>query len=516
MCSIVGLIDRSGQDVSDKIIVMLQSIRHRGPDGSGVLIDNKLRIAKKIEDLALSNVKGSIGIGSCRLEIIGGNEGIQPLSGCQNKIAIVFNGEIYNYKELSKRLLHHDFSTLTDTEVVVHLFEENLKDSNLVTATRKTMNQLDGMYAFALLYADKIILCRDPVGIKPVYFVDEGDIFAFASERKALWKIGLTKNIIPLEPGFFEIISKKSLQRFTGVKIKQHLTPSIPIEDSVKELTHLLIKSVGKTANYKRIGILFSGGLDSSIIAKIAESFPIELILYCAGFQGSKDILNARKASKLLGMQLHEYIIDIKEVRDELPRILYAIEDVNMMNLCIAIPIYFATQMAKQEGIKVMLSGQGADEIFGGYKRYENIMEQRGENILQRELWMDVLKIAHNNLQRDDAASMANSIEVRVPYLDLDFLKYAMQIPTSYKVMKINHEYVRKYILRQIARALGVPEEICVISKTAAQFGSGSISAVKVIVRSETLKKVSSKDHYNSEQAYIDALALKVGIPKTK
>jgi asparagine synthase (glutamine-hydrolysing) len=137
--------------------------------------------------------------------------------------------------------------------------------------------------------------------------------------------------------------------------------------------------------------------------------------------------------------------------------------------------------------------------------------------VLQRELWKDILRIAHNNLQRDDAASMANSVEVRVPYLDLDFLKYAMNIPPHYKVKKLNSGYVRKHILRLMARALGVPEEICDIPKTAVQFGSGSMRAIRLIARNETFEKASSSnDGYSYEQAYIDALASKVGIPKSE
>jgi len=495
---------------------MLQSIRHRGPDGAGVLVDGKVRIAEKIADVAISEVKGSMGLGSCRLEITGEKEGIQPLYGCGNKVALVFNGEIYNYRELAERLSNHRFSTSTDTEVIVHLFEENLKNSDMVTAVRKTMSQLDGMYAFALCYNDNIILCRDSLGVKPLYLSEEGAVFAFASERKALWRIGLTENVTALETGSFAILSGNSFKKLDNAKIVQQMTQAIPLEDAVEELICLLSKSVEKMTHFKRIGILFSGGLDSSIIAKITETFPAELSLYCAGFQSSKDLSNARRAARILGIPLREHVMTLEEVRAELPRILYAIEDSRLMNVSIAIPIYLATRIAKREGVKVMLSGQGADEVFGGYKRYETIMDERGGDVLQRELWKDVVNIAHNNLQRDDAASMANSVEVRVPYLDLDFLKYAMQLPPQYKVKKQGSGYIRKYILRLMARTLGVPEELYDTPKTAAQFGSGSMKAVKSIARSETAKKTPANKDHSIEQAYLNAIALKAGIPETE
>lgn len=514
VCSIVGAFSKKGDNVASLIVNMIKATHHRGPDDVGICIGGEVIKAESAAKLNLARTRSDIGIGSARLAILGDNKGRQPIAGCKDYF-IVLNGEIYNYRELGQSLMNHRITTSTDTEVVLHVFEDYLRKSNLVVAMRKTMCDLDGMYAFALFLDDKLIVSRDPVGIKPLYLTENESLVAFASERKALWAIGLVNNICPLKPGNFAIIGRKGLKTFRGITLEKSAPAKITFGESQYRVYNLLTKSIKKRVKYRRLGILFSGGLDSYLIAYLAQALGANVELYCSGFQGSRDIQNAIDSAKKIGLPLHIYELDLEEVEEYLPKILYAIEERNPMNLSIAIPIFFSTKMAKQKSIKVMLSGQGSDEIFGGYTRYEKIVTYRGYQSLHEQLWQDVQNIAERNLQREDATSMANSIEIRVPFLDLELLKFAMAVPPEYKIKRNHSSYTRKYILRSVAKRLNIPEDVANRSKVATQYGSGSWKALHILARKNRFSKQSAKrrGYKNHIQMYIDALSSLAGIP---
>ena len=184
------------------------------------------------------------------------------------------------------------------------------------------------------------------------------------------------------------------------------------------------------------------------------------------------------------------------------------------MDLSIAVPIFFATRLAKEEGIKVMLSGQGADEIFGGYFKYEKVTIENGHSYLHDKLWEDVLNLSSKNLERDDAASMANAIEVRYPFLDVNFINYAMRIPPEFKI-KLDSKEPRKHILRLIAKNIGLPDEIIYRPKIAAQFGSGSQKEIERIANSKKIVRTLMRKYgvRNTSLLYIEILGHFVGIP---
>ncbi|MCW3976122.1 MAG: hypothetical protein NWE86_07770, partial [Candidatus Bathyarchaeota archaeon] len=168
MCSIAGVICKKENNAADIILKMLNEMRHRGPDGVGVLINKEIFRAKSLNELDLNGKKSCFSIGSSRLAILDHYEGTQPIKGCKD-IFIILNGEIYNCLGLLKELAHHRLTKSIDTEVIIHLFEEQLKKYDLIESVKRTLRYLDGMYAFAIALEDKIIISRDPVGIKPLY-----------------------------------------------------------------------------------------------------------------------------------------------------------------------------------------------------------------------------------------------------------------------------------------------------------------------------------------------------------
>ena len=492
MCGIAGIM---GTNISKKLYDMLISLKHRGPDGSGAFVDGDVYYGD-LNDLEIH--EGSFGLGHNLLSIVG-CEGSQPL--IYDNYVLVCNGEIYNFKEL-KNKFNINFKTDSDCEIIIRLIER-FDDGSLYEAVIKTIEQLDGDYAFAVYDGKNFAAVRDPVGVKPLYFGENNTrkTFAFASEKKALWKIDIT-NVKTLSPD--SMLYNKKL-----VKLNSNLKENIDInvcslqnqsylsKDILKkQLKEFLIKSVKKRiSGLSEVGILFSGGIDSTIIAKITDDLGIKTCLYSVGHENSADLKFARETAEKMNLPLKTKVVDVEDVRKYLLPVLDAIEEFNIMKIGVGMPAYVAAEMAHEDNFKVMLSGQGADELFGGYNRYLKFYAEKGERA-QEELRKDILNLYHVNLQRDDAVTMAKSVELRVPYLDPDIINIAMNIPMKYKINK--DDTLRKCILREVGAELGVPEEIVKRPKKAAQYGSGIHKMlVKKVLKEESFKNIQNRfDQY--------------------
>ena len=483
MCAIVGLI---GENISKELYQMLKTLKHRGPDGSGVLVD-KTVIYGDLEVLDIPN--GSLGMGHNLLSIVG-KEGSQPIK--RENLVLVSNGEIYNYQEL-KDNLNDNYITDSDCEVILNLISKFYKTS-LADAVNKAIKFLDGDYAFAVYDGKDMVLARDPVGVKPLYYGENypRKIFGFASERKALWNIGI-KDVKTLPPNKILVNQKLTdpdhvLEK--SIKNKGKIHPKNADLEYIKDnLKNSLIYSVEKRIQgLDKVGIIFSGGVDSTLITRIAIDLGIKPILYSVGQEDSVDMKFSIKAAEWLDLPLKCQFIDEEIVGQNLAGVLDAIEEFNLMKIGVGMTAYLAAKMAHDDGLKVVLSGQGADELFGGYHRYLDFFHEKGEDA-QNDLKNDVLNLYHVNLQRDDAACMAHGVELRVPYLDMKIINMAMNIPMKYKI-KDEKDPLRKCILRMVASDLNVPEEIVYRPKKAAQYGSG--------IHKILIKKVLKKKDYSN------------------
>jgi asparagine synthase (glutamine-hydrolysing) len=514
MCAIVGIM---GENISEDLKKMLISLKHRGPDYSGIWINNQL-IMDDIVSMNLPN--GYFGMGHNLLSIVGCHES-QPI--VNEEMVLVCNGEIYNYPEIKKSFLnskHQKFITDSDCEIIINLNQhyqnelkedliqsnnfksfckETAKSSNsnssnkkvvenhdkkhiFIESLKKTMRMMDGDYAFALWDGQNLALARDPVGVKPLYYGEiKGKISAFASERKALWGLGI-EEVHALKPGHIlfndKLIQAESLFESQNIN-KNSETPNYKVETTYKSIESLQIQlkialenSIKKRIRgLEKIGLIFSGGVDSTIIASFLKKEEIETTLYTVGTKNSSDFQFAKKAADILDLELKKLEVNEEIVQNSLEPVLEAIEEFNIMKIGVAMPLYLASKMASDDKLKVVLSGQGADELFGGYHRYLMDYSKHGKNT-QNILIEDMKNIYHVNLQRDDAATMAHGIELRVPFLDKEVIKTAFEIPLSYKI-KSEDDPLRKHILRQVAQDIGVPEFIALRPKKAAQYGSG-------------------------------------------
>ena len=260
--------------------------------------------------------------------------------------------------------------------------------------------------------------------------------------------------------------------------------------------------------NISNIGLIFSGGVDSTILAvllkQIAEkrnnndnSIPLNIKLYSVGVENSQDIKFSMEIAEELDLPLKTIIIDEDTVKESIKPVLTAIEDDNVMKLGVGMTIYLAAKAMKEDNIKVALSGQGADELFGGYNRYLKHFEENSlfdaYFALDEEIYHDIANMYHVNLERDDAVSMANGVELRVPFLDNEIISLALDIPAKYKIRN-NEDLLRKHILRDVAKSIGVPDYIADRPKKAAQYGSG----INKILKKRVLKSFDMEEFIDS------------------
>ena len=454
MCSVSGVISKRKEDVFPCLMELLFDLKHRGNASFGISINKKTSTSKTISSLREKFLSGSAGIAHSRLEITG--KTVQPLNFSNGSIA--FNGEIYNFFEFS--------DSDSDAVFVRDFFEKELKKNSPENSVKKFMEKANGQNAVSFHFKEKIFVFRDLFGIKPIWFGENDSFIAFASEPKPLKKMNINFPL-PLLPGHLLVLSNK------GIEIKKILSPvqKKTSKASFSELKKSFSDSVFlRTRNLSEAGVFFSGGVDSSLIAKAVSSFVPKTELFTVGTENSHDILQAVKASEELGLKLHTRIIREDELKDLSLKCLSMLSFFDEMQLHLAVPQYAACELAKEKKMKIMFSGQASDEIFGGYSNYSKVLSSKGN--VAKEIEHSVLNLWSRNLYREDLLSMNFSLENRYPFLDKNLVGIALRIPVKQKLLN-PQDKLRKRILRKLALDFGLSEEIAFKPKKALQYGSG-------------------------------------------
>jgi asparagine synthase (glutamine-hydrolysing) len=404
MCGIAAL---WGESDSETIRQILDKLPHRGPDGSGVHVT------------PVQEAVGPATLGHTRLAIIDPTGGRQPLVADEEAgvPALVCNGMIYNDLDLRRRLPGASYRTKTDSESVLQGF---------IKWGDKIVDELDGMFAFVLIDADgSLVAARDPLGIKPLYMGRIDGRLAFASEIKAL--VDVAQDIEEFPAG--HVYDSR-----TGFR-QYYKVPAPHAVDRGEEETLAAVRATLIDSVEKRLrsdvpwGAFLSGGLDSSIIAAIAKRHVDELNTFAVGLEGSSDLAAARQVAEHLGTTHHEYVIKPHDVIEVLPHVLHHLESYDRDLVRSAVPTYFVARLAAQHA-KVVLTGEGADELFAGYDYYAGYTDA---DALQTELQRSLESMHNVNLQRVDRMTMAHSLEARVPFLDTAMVDLAMGIPAHLK-----------------------------------------------------------------------------------
>jgi asparagine synthase (glutamine-hydrolysing) len=507
MCGIAGIVSKYGENVVPLVGSMLSCMINRGPDGVGLVADGHIVKSDSIASMQsqFHKVSGKSALGHMRLAIVGGTCGAQPFSSCDGRLVLEHNGEIYNYKKLRKRLeKRHKFSTKTDSEVIVHLLEDHRRKNDLLGAIKRMVAELDGVYALAIQDKEtgETALVRDRIGVRQVYYKDNDSFVAFASERKALWKIGIKEPTRCVMPGTATIISPDG--RLESFHVADPIPPKVKIvhktmASAVDGYQKALLDSMEKrTQNFRKIGIIFSGGIDSVLVAYLAAKLVPKVVCYTCGVKGSHDVAYARRIAEKLHLELKVAELDQDSVEKLIPEVINVIEDSNAGQVEVALPVYVAVKLAHMDGVKVMLTGQGADELFGGYSWYAKVADKEGYNRLRERMVEDLLLLYKETLEREDKITMAHSIELREPFLDTEVIRVALATELRLNV-KGGHDNLGKHVHRRLAQSLGIPRDIAYRVKEAAQHGSGMHDVIDAIARKRGFDESSIPASYIEE-----------------
>ncbi|MDR1022662.1 MAG: asparagine synthase B [Prevotellaceae bacterium] len=456
MCGIVGMFEivSNPEAYRGRVLKMAQKIRHRGPDWSGIYCGKSAILAHE------------------RLAIVDPESGGQPLKSKDGKLILSVNGEIYNHRELRAKLAgKYEFLTGSDCEVILALYREKGPDF---------IEDLNGIFAFALYDAEKdaYLIARDHIGIIPLYrgWDDEGHFFV-ASELKALE--GVCSTIQTFMPG--------ELYYSPDRKSKKWYRRSWELFDEVKSSTSdaAALRASLESAVQRQLmsdvpyGVLLSGGLDSSIISAIAKKFASrrietdgknvawwpQLHSFAVGLEGAPDLVAARCVADHINTVHHEIHYTIQEGLDAIRDVIYFLETYDVTTVRASTPMYLLSRVIKSMGIKMVLSGEGADEIFGGYLYFHKAPSAQA---LHEETVRKLGKLYLYDCLRANKSLAAWGVEGRVPFLDKEFLDVAMRLNPEDKMAKDGK--MEKWILRKACEDL-LPQSVAWRQKE--QFSDG-------------------------------------------
>ena len=487
MCGIVSIfnIKKQTHELRDKALRMSQKIRHRGPDWSGIYCGCSAILAHE------------------RLSIVDPESGGQPLYSPNRRQVLAVNGEIYNHQEIRRRYAgQYEFQTGSDCEIILALYRDKGIDF---------LEDLSGIFAFALYdeERDDFLIARDPIGVIPLYigYDSDGKVYV-ASELKALE--GQCERYEPFLPGHYYWSKEPGMKRyykrdwFNYDAVKNNLASVDAIRDA---LTAAVKRQLMSDVPY---GVLLSGGLDSSVVSAIAEKFSEHRIeddsqtraywprlhSFAVGLKGAPDLEKARLVADHIGTVHHEINYTIQEGLDAIRDVIYFIETYDVTTVRASTPMYLLARVIKSMGIKMVLSGEGADEIFGGYLYFHKAPNARA---FHEETVRKLSKLHYYDCLRANKSLSAWGVEGRVPFLDKEFLDVAMRTNPEVKMCgpKKNGEpgfEIEKKIVRE-AFADMLPEEIAWRQKE--QFSDGvGYSWI------DTLKKITSEAVTDEQMAH--------------
>lgn len=482
MCGIVCAFDlKKDSDVlRPQLLEMSKKIRHRGPDWSGIFQNKKAILAHE------------------RLAIVDPSSGKQPLFSPDGSIVLAANGEIYNHRELRKQFPDYEFQTESDCEIILALYQEYGADF---------IDKLNGIFAFALydIKENRYLIARDHMGIIPLYQGwDKFGTFYVASELKALE--GYCTKIELFQPGHYfdsknQILTKWYQPKWTDfASVEDAETAINKIHDALEAAVHRQLMS---DVPY---GVLLSGGLDSSITSAIAKKYAEKRIesddtqeawwpqlhSFSVGLEGSPDLAAAQKVADHIGTVHHEIKFTIQEGLDALKDVIYHLETYDITTIRASTPMYLMARVIKSMGVKMVLSGEGADELFGGYLYFHKAPTAKD---FHEETVRKMDKLHMYDCLRANKSLAAWGIEGRVPFLDKEFIDVAMSINPKDKM--INGERMEKWVLRKAFESY-LPEEVAWRQKEQFSDGVGYswIDTLKELVNSAVSDEEMENAHF--------------------
>ena len=483
MCGIVCAFDlkQKSEVLRPQILEMSKKIRHRGPDWSGIFDNNKAIMAHE------------------RLAIVDPASGKQPLFSPDKQLVLAANGEIYNHRDLRSSLeSEYEFQTKSDCEIILALYKEKGVDF---------VDDLNGIFGFAIydVAQDSYFIARDHMGIIPLYIGwDQNGTFYVASELKALESTCTKIELFP--PGHYLYSKNGEFVRWYNRDwkdydaVKDNETSIQKIKEALEDAVHRQLMS---DVPY---GVLLSGGLDSSVTSAIAKKYAQkrvesgdttdawwpQLHSFSVGLEGSPDLAAAQKVADHIGTVHHEIKFTIQEGLDAIKDVVYNLETYDTTTIRASTPMYLMARVIKSMGIKMVLSGEGADELFGGYLYFHKAPNDKE---FHQETVRKLDKLHMYDCLRANKSLAAWGIEGRVPFLDKEFMDVAMSINPKDKM--INGERMEKWVVRKAFEDM-LPESVAWRQKEQFSDGVGYswIDTLKDLVEQEISDEQMENAHF--------------------
>jgi asparagine synthase (glutamine-hydrolysing) len=393
-------------------------------------------------------------------------------------VTVLFEGRIY-----SPNL------GVSGTEIIA----KKLEQADCVKASEAFLTEVEGDFSFIMAEAERIMAGRDPVGVKPLYYGENINVAALASNRKALWKLGIDE-ARSFPPGHMALVSQEGF-KFKPVKTLAYAQPkSTTMQEAAENLQKLLEKSIRRRVwGTKEVAVAFSGGLDSSVVAFLAKKCQANVRLVHVSLENQSETEEAKKAADALNLPLQVYLFREADVEKVVSKVVELIEEADPVKASIGVPFYWTAEKTAEAGSEVLLAGQGADELFGGYQRYVNEYLSHGEEKVRKAMFDDVVGIHESNIERDVKICGFHNVELRLPFASYQIAEFALALPTELKIEK-RADTLRKLVLRKVAENMGLPPSIAEKPKKAVQYATGINAALKKLAKKQ---KVTVTEYIN-------------------
>ena len=358
-------------------------------------------------------------------------------------------------------------------------------------ALEEFLRKKEGDFAILMTESNQLLAIRDPLGTQPLYYGENDDFVGFATTKVALWRFGIGKPC-SFPPGNLARANREGFQFKPVRTLSCHKPVPISIAYAAGRLQELLEHCIRiRVKNLKDVAVAFSGGLDSSVVAFMAKKCGVNVHLIHVSLPNQSETDSALRIADKLGLPIQIRIFENRVVEEIAAQVVELIEEPDPVKLTVGIPFYWIAQTTAEAGYSVLFAGQGADELFGGYRRYVTQFLSEDEEHVHETMCTDVRRLHETNLERDTKICAFHGVKLRLPFASYAIAKFALSLPLNLKIEK-NAAGLRKIVLRRVAQNIGLPSEVVNNPKKAIQYGTGVNT---VLMRSSKKQKLTLKQY---------------------
>lgn len=469
---IVAVRQKNNEDATETALTMLKATSMNNVEFYGIASSRSIQTREKLQQLDALRLGSSTIIGYAFTRIL---EEDKPQLLRTKDATVAFDGRTY----------------ATDTQRVdARDFAQQLPGKNKECASLKFIRETKGDFTFAIAEPERLVAGRDALGVRPLYYGENKIFAAVASDRKTLWNVNI-ESVHSFPPGNVAIANELGFKFHLAKRLTHSISKQLSMKTAAQRLQILLEQAVKERLRpLKEVAVAFSGGLDSSIIAFLSKKSETNVQLIHVSLEDQLETEHARVAADELKLPIQVRMYNEEDVSKTLPAVLRAIEEPDPVKASIGIPIYWASEQAAKMNLRVMLAGQGGDELFAGYKRYVDQFVSEGNEAVTATVFNDIMRMHESNLERDFKICNSRGVELRLPFAAWQIVEFAVDLPVELKIQPFD-DTLRKLVLRQAALNLRLPESIANRPKKAVQYATGVNSVLKKLANKNglTVKK---------------------------